>query len=58
MLYNLEPIKNDPLCEAERKQRLKDLQREQAETLREILGPELFDWLEQFCDDADFLTQD
>ena len=39
---------DDPLSEAERKQRLKDLQREQAETLREKLGDELYDWLEDF----------
>ena len=57
MPYDLEPIQDDPVSESERQQRIKDLQREQAETLRDALGPELFDWLESF-DDVDFLVGD
>jgi hypothetical protein len=58
MPYNLDPITTDPLTEAEQKQRLKDMQREQAETLRDKLGDSLYDWLEQFDPDMDFLPDD
>ena len=57
MPYDLEPIQDDPVSESEQQERLKDMQREQAETLRDALGPELFDWLESF-DDVDFLVGD
>ena len=55
---NGERSKKTPLTEAEQKQKLKDLQREQAETLREALGPELYDWLDDFEQDADVLSKD
>ena len=42
-----------PLTEAEQKQCLKDLQSEQARTLRDALGDTLYDWLESFDDDLD-----
>jgi len=45
------------LTEAEQKQRLKDLQREQAETLRDKLGGPLYDWMEEFDPDTDFLVE-
>ena len=46
------------LTEVEREQRLKELQREQAETLRDKLGGPLYDWLEDFCDDVGFFIED
>jgi len=58
MPYDLEPMLNDPLSEADQKQRLKDMRREQAETLREGLGAELYDWCEAFEQDMDFLVED
>lgn len=58
MPYDLEPVQDDPLTGAEQKQRLKEMQREQAETLRDALGDELYDWLEQFDPDTDFLVED
>lgn len=58
MPYDLEPIRDDPVSEADQKQRLKDFQREQAETLRDKLGGPLYDWLDDFCDDMDFLVED
>ena len=57
MPYNLEPIATDPLTEAEQGQRLKDMQREQAETLRDKLGDSLYDWLDEFEPDADVLNE-
>jgi len=48
---------DEPLTEAEQKQRLKDLQREQAETLRDKLGGPLYDWMEEFDPDTDFLVE-
>ena len=58
MPYNLDPIQDDPVSESDRKQRLKNLQRQQAESLRDKLGDELYDWLEQFEPDTDFLPDD
>ena len=58
MPYDLEPIQDDPLTDSEQKQRLKDIQQQQARTLREKLGDELFDWAEQFDPDTDFLVED
>ena len=58
MPYNLESIVNDPLTEAEQKQRLKDMQREQVRTLRDALGDELYGWLGEFEHDRDVLGQD
>ena len=49
-------IMEDPLTEADRRQRLRDIRREQARTLREKLGDDLYDWLDDFFDDFDFLT--
>ena len=57
MPYDLEPIQDDPVSESDRKQRIKDLQSEQARTLRDALGDELYDWLESF-DDVEFLVGD
>jgi hypothetical protein len=57
MPYNLDPIATDPVTEAEQRQRLKDMQREQAETLRDKLGDELYDWLDEFEPDADVLNE-
>jgi len=48
----------NPLSEAERKHRVKDMQREQAETLREKLGDELYDWPDSFESDFDSLGED
>ena len=42
---------------AEQRQRLKDMQREQAETLRDKLGDSLYDWLDEFEHDADVLNE-
>lgn len=58
MPYDLEPIIDDPLSQSEQKQRLKDMQREQAETLRDKLGDDLYDWLESFENDLDGLNRD
>lgn len=49
---------DDPVSESEQRLRLQEFQREQAETLRDKLGGPLYDWLDDFCDDLDFLTQD
>ena len=57
MPYNLELIQDDPVTGAEQKQRLKDMQREQAETLRDKLGDSLYDWLDEFEHDADVLNE-
>ena len=47
-----------PLTDAEREQRIKEIQREQERRLRETIGDELFDWLQDFEDDGDVLCQD
>ena len=46
MPYGMEPIQDDPVSEAEQRQRLKEMQREQAQTLRDKLGDSLYDWLD------------
>ena len=56
MPYDLEPIQDDPVSESEQKERLKDMQREQARTLRDALGDSLYDWLDEFDPDTDFLV--
>jgi len=58
MPYDLEPVQDDPLTEADQKQRVKELQAEQSRTLRQGLGSELYDWAEAFLDDMDFLVED
>ena len=55
--YDSNPT-DDPLTETDRRQRLRDLRNEQARTLREKLGDPLYDWLDDFCDDFDFLSED
>ena len=58
MPYDLEPVTTDPVSEAEQRQTLKDIECKQSRTLRDALGDELYDWLEEFCDDMGFLPQD
>ena len=55
MPYDFE---DDPLSEAEQRQRLKGVQAEQARTLRQGLGDDLYDWAEAFLDDMNFLVED
>ena len=55
--YQLDPIKDDPVSEAERDRKIRELQDGQARSLREKLGDTLYDWLDSF-DDTDFLPQD
>ena len=55
---DLDPITTDPVSEAEQRQTLKDIECKQSRTLRDALGDELYDWLEEFCDDMGFLPQD
>ena len=45
---NRQPPKERPLTEAESEQRVKELQAEQARTLRRALGDRLYDWIDDF----------
>ena len=58
MPYDLDPVPDDPVSESARKERLRNLKNEQARTLREKLGDELYDWLDDLCDDMKFLGED
>ena len=50
--------KDKPLTDEERRLRIKEVQAEQEEKLREALGDELFEWLDAFEGDVDVLGQD
>lgn len=56
------PVRESPkeraLSNAEREQRIKELQSEQARTLREGLGDELYDWCDAFLESGDILPDD
>ena len=56
---NTNPQKDKPLTEVERERRIKQLQVEQAQTLRDKLGGPLYDWLDSFDNqDIDFLVEE
>ena len=57
MPYEPDLITDDPVSQSEQEQRLKDMQREQVETLRDALGDELYDWLEAFDQDTELLVE-
>ena len=53
-----ESQRDKPLTEAERGQRVKALQAEQEKRLRKALGDDLFEWIEDFEQDADVLSRE
>ena len=42
------PREDSPLTDSEREQRIKDLQAEQERRLRDVLGDDLYGWLQDF----------
>ena len=65
----MKPQKDKPLTEAEREQRVKEVQREQEDRLRQAITDEFFEWLNEYDEglnewlrrlrqDVNVLTQD
>ena len=52
------PVADEFLNQAEQEQKLKEIQREQAGTLRDKLGGPLYDWLDDFEGESKYLNDD